>query len=309
MLKIHRRRLLLASGALTGSMMSTSWIGAYAQTAVSEILTPIPGLLPGMDDDEPETASPDLDPTKLGTQTPPTEQQQEAALILAGVPRRVRPYDVALYFLSVAKGQAKDANGNTRPDWAPYARGWPRIYNPVIVEFFHHMGISVLSRNQSGDETHWCAAFVNFCIAASQAQAGQNPSVARQQGTRSASSGSFRCFGTEVYSGPASDGGKSDKSAPKRGDIIVWALDGTVHGCEFGQGHVAFFEEFLPDGRIQILGGNQTPPRNMQNVPGEGPRSGAITLARKPEREATTRDGRPRVSLLHSIRTSAILNP
>jgi uncharacterized protein (TIGR02594 family) len=168
-------------------------------------------------------ALPDYDgplpkPGTLGT-TPATAQEvQMADAILAKAPIGPTPFDVALYFLAVGKG---DVN----PEWKPYVKGWPTRWNPVIVRFFEATGTK-----PEGDVTAWCAAFVNWCAK----QAG------KQQLTGSASSGSFRSFSVET-------------AKPSLGDLVVFKR---TTPSQTPRGHVAFFVQDGGD-RVYVLGGNQ----------------------------------------------------
>jgi uncharacterized protein (TIGR02594 family) len=81
-----------------------------------------------------------------------------------------------------------------------------------------------------GDQTSWCAAFVNFCLYA-----------AGRTGTFSALSGSFRNFGKAT-------------SNPEAGDIVVFSAHG--ERGKKGFGHVGFFVKNEGE-KIVVLGGNQ----------------------------------------------------
>jgi hypothetical protein len=74
------------------------------------------------------------------------------------------------------------------------------------------------------------------------------------KGTKSASSGSFRCWSTDAT------------AAPVVGDVIVWAARGSVDGCAPGQGHVGFFTGIAPGGGYITLGGNQRDPNTKQSA-------------------------------------------
>lgn len=80
------------------------------------------------------------------------------------------------------------------------------------------------------------------------------PSALRGRGTNNASSGSFRCWSS------AAREGNTGTPQPRPGDVIVWAVEGTVSGCAVGKGHVGFFTGKAPDGRYKTLGGNQLDP-------------------------------------------------
>ncbi len=98
-------------------------------------------------------------------------------------------------------------------------------HNPVIVEMLRYVGI-----RWGGDETPWCAAFVNWVL--------ENAGV---DGTGSAMARSFMRWGEDIPFAQA-----------KPGDIVVlWRKSKTS-----ASGHVGFLQAF--EGRyIRILGGNQ----------------------------------------------------
>jgi hypothetical protein len=141
----------------------------------------------------------------------------------------------------------------------PFAREWPVRANPLISHFFS----ATLTKPQ-GDTTAWCAAFMNWCLLRSHANAsdevGASPGYYSVSGkkfsdenltkfsTNSASSGSFRCW--------------DPISSPRRGNIVVFKNAGTdslTPACQ-GQGHVAFFLSIPRAGWVRVLGGNQSDP-------------------------------------------------
>lgn len=83
--------------------------------------------------------------------------------------------------------------------------------------------------------TPWCAAFANWCI-----------ERARMDGSRSASSQSFLSRDFRRV------------TAPKAGDLTVFTSYDPADGRPLGGGHVAFFIKPADDGKIVILGGNQS---------------------------------------------------
>lgn len=114
--------------------------------------------------------------------------------------------------------------------------------NPLIVGFFGMTN----TLPAEGDQTAWCAAFVNTCLHA-----------AGKKGTLSALSGSFRRHGSDA----ATLGG------PELGDVVVFKRTGEMGNQGFG--HVGFF--VAEEGNtIWVLGGNQ---RSDQ------PNRGEVTLA------------------------------
>jgi hypothetical protein len=187
--------------------------------------------------------STDLRQTVLGKQDPGKQKRDFAHEIMNAAPRNCRPIDVAYYFRDLGKGNTQfGAKGS------PYARGWPRLYNPLIIELFTATHLNPLAPEFDGDATAWCAAFVNYCIARAVSKNGEIGDAELAKGTGSASSGSFRCYGKKVQG-----------RQPREGDIAVWALDGTVNQCKPGPGHVGFFVGPNEDARKPyfILGGNQ----------------------------------------------------
>ena len=79
---------------------------------------------------------------------------QRAFEILSAAPRapHATPYDTAVWFKELKDTSKAGEPFNT--EWAEWA-------NPVITSFF-----TLTSVLQEGDQTSWCAAFVNWCLAA-----------------------------------------------------------------------------------------------------------------------------------------------
>jgi uncharacterized protein (TIGR02594 family) len=147
----------------------------------------------------------------------------------------------AKYFLDLS---AKNKDG-----WL-YKEEWPTPgrANPMIVGFF----AMTQTLPSEGDQTSWCAAFVNFCL-----------NAAGLRGTDNAMSGSFRHLIDQPENGHAN---------PKTGDVVVFRDKGA--SGDAGHGHVGFFvspdditrgrfsiraEEKRKFGRdtVYVLGGNQ----------------------------------------------------
>jgi len=156
----------------------------------------------------------------LGDRPPLNSEEKIAKDIIVASPKGPTPLDVAQYFLEISEGK----RGN---QWQPYAQGWPLRWNPVIVNFFQ-----ATKTTPKGDLTAWCAAFVNWCFLR----------TGKGVATDSASSGSFRLFGTETTS-------------PVPGDIVVFKRT-HPEGPADPRGHVGFFTGISAD-RITVLGGNQ----------------------------------------------------
>jgi len=156
----------------------------------------------------------------LGEEQALSEEQKTAREVLAKAPSGPTPFIVASYFLAVGSGEYGES-------WKPYISGWPQRWNPVIVSFFKST-----DTKPEGDLTPWCAAFVNWCFQ----QSSGHPA------TRSASSGSFRCFGAQT-------------TTPRTGDIVVFRRPGGNESC-IGHGHVGFFVADHGN-EVELLGGNQ----------------------------------------------------
>lgn len=110
-----------------------------------------------------------------------------------------------------------------------YNAEWQRRSNPLIVAFF---GLTN-TLPSAGDQTSWCAAFVNFCLY-----------MGGRKGTFSALSGSFR------------ESGNLDPvmGEPQAGDVVVFSKYGEEGRKGFG--HVGFFVR-REGSSIIVLGGNQ----------------------------------------------------
>ena len=208
---------------------------------------------------------------KRGTASPYPREITKSRQIVAKCPFKSRPLEVALFFDGLRQGSHNEALG---PDTHLYAEEWPVRANPLIVQFFD----ATTLRTPSGDQTAWCAAFVNWCLL--RARFGRNDAGDLLRHTASAASETFRNWGAAT-------------SDPKPGDIVVFR-----HKRDAGRGHVGFFVSRAEDS-VLVLGGNQMPLR----VPGgiyEKHSTGEINIKRMPL------DG---VDLaLHSIRTDPSLH-
>jgi uncharacterized protein (TIGR02594 family) len=91
------------------------------------------------------------------------------------------------------------------------------------------------SPGHESDETHWCSAFVNFCIEKSTGSQGTNDLAARSW------------LGW-------SDGKRLSNDRPTRGCIVVFARPSGGPRS----GHVAFYLSGSPQNGIRVLGGNQS---------------------------------------------------
>lgn len=144
----------------------------------------------------------------------------EAHNILDSAPISHTPLDVARFFL-----------GDIPQKWI---KAWrtSEYANPVVVLFF-----AATDTKPMGDQTAWCAAFMNWCL--------RRCDIA---GTNSASSQSFVGWGDTVWTPPGNLPGKAS-----RGDVAIFR-----HKSDPAHGHVAFFEEISKDQpkSIVVVGGN-----------------------------------------------------
>jgi uncharacterized protein (TIGR02594 family) len=214
---LNRRNLILSTSVVCASPIATN--AAFGQTDKACVAVQIWGFRPPADQPQP-----------TGGNAPRNEEVVKAFRLLLGASGKKTPIDVASYF-----SRLEDRNNKT-DKWL-YREEWPTPgrANPLIVGFF-----SMTQQLPSeGDQTPWCAAFVNFCLFA-----------AGIEGTSNALSGNFRNFG-------------SPTDNPKRGDIVVFREKG-LRGDE-GHGHVGFF--YAADGEtVQVLGGNQRSPGSTGGV-------------------------------------------
>ena len=192
--------------------------------------------------------------------------------ILNGAPAEGSPIGVARYFEALRAGDLDVSYGE-----GAYAYGeeWPVRANPVIVSFFDATDL----RTPVGDQTAWCAAFVNWCI---DRPNGMKAVEGNRFGTRSAASATFRSWGAET-------------SKPVEGDIVVFK-----HKHNSSRGHVGFYISSSSTG-ITVLGGNQMPARaRLPDGTYDRVNSGTVNLKRFPF------DGRDLA--FHSFRTHPMLH-
>lgn len=276
----NRRQLTIA-----GLASSAPGLVRAANVPEDDPLPPLPADLAGAGEEE-DFFSIQLGQQQLGTADPGALKRDFAKQILSKAPKDCQPIDVASYFRDLGLGKTEFGE-----EGRPYARGWPRLYNPLIIEFFRATGTNPLSPGAGGDATPWCAAFINYCIAKAASKSGNIGDAERKRGTRSASSGSFRCFGKPV---PA------DKP-PSRGDIAVWALQGTIDGCKFGSGHVGFVVSSTDDllAPYLVLGGNQ----GGDLLKGDLTRRDGVFLKKMPATYPASKDP-PRYKGIYGYRTA-----
>lgn len=130
---------------------------------------------------------------------------------------------------------ATQAAPSAAPRWLDIARGELGVHEirgsrnePRVVEY--HQATTLRAQD---DETSWCSAFVNWTMQ----QAGV-------QGTHSAAARSWLHWGQAV---------PMDAAHVKPGDVIVFP-----RGNNPNQGHVAIVSQVLPNGRVEVVGGNQS---------------------------------------------------
>lgn len=206
---LDRRKLLVAGGFAPMSLAVSSVARAQSDPTCTAVKAW--GFRPAVLDQ----------PAAAGAGSPRNTEVAKAFRLLLSVGKKDTPVGAANYFKSL-----QDRNNNTdkwlyREEWPINARA-----NPMIVGFFS----MTQTLPSEGDQTAWCAAFVNFCLF-----------TAGYEGTGSALSGSFRTFGA-----------KTDN--PQVGDVVVFRNVG-ASGDE-GHGHVGFYNG-MKNGKISVLGGNQ----------------------------------------------------
>jgi hypothetical protein len=174
-----------------------------------------------------------------GTDPALNDERQSAAKLLAGIASICKtPLQFFEAFDALSRPDATGTIPKNR-DGELYNEGWRTRWNPVIVRFFQE------TRTQpSGDETAWCAASVNWCLARSGLRT-----------TRSASSGSFRNSDGSIDSVICQMIDEATTTAPKPGDVAVFR-SADLDAARLGRGHVALFLEETPN-KVYVIGGNQ----------------------------------------------------
>lgn len=225
---LNRRNALIISGGLAS--MPIAGLPAKAQSAA-------PGGVDLIHDWGFAQALPFTGQTENPTGLEPARNEEVvvAFRLLFNAPRNKPPLEVATYFENLK--ERNKANNPYNYEWPTPGRA-----NPLIVGLFSMTN----TLPSEGDQTSWCAAFVNFCLA-----------VAEKKTTGSALSGSFRTYGT-----------KTDD--PKPGDIVVFREAGERGNQGFG--HVGFVIGRDDDG-VTVLGGNQR---------GNTKSTGAVTRSKFP---------------------------
>lgn len=251
------RRKVLATGAALAAMPVVAATPVLATEGVD--LTGLPPLPPDVAQFDSKNVGDlnDYSPNR-GTAKPSGQQEAVAKAIVAMSPttkggRTAFPYEIALYFLSVATDQDGTSPDNKfSKDWPGYMRAWPLgntvPANPLISEEF----FSAVKYTPVGDTTAWCSAFMNWCVKRS-----ANPALTiKPKGNPAALSWTDYGNGITFKRGSAAPRG----GVPKLGDLVVFRDVGSkVHG------HVAFFKELRGD-RIRFFGGNHLEGKPVRHV-------------------------------------------
>lgn len=215
-----RRDLLLTGASALGAAVATG--KAFAQEGgVSSQQTGSFDVIRDWGFTPPTMAQDGMIARPTGSLPPRQSEIRRAAEIQATAPRGEQPIDIAKWFAAL-----KDVND----DGDPYIYEWPikGRANPLIVGFF----ASTFTIPSQGDQTSWCAAFVNYCLM-----------LGRRAMTESALSGSFRQHKSFAPT-----------NSPQLGDIVVFRDRGQKG--DLGFGHVAFYIS-RTDSSVTTLGGNQ----------------------------------------------------
>ncbi len=228
--------LAAALPAIGGGQALAREAGSAADCGLADLYQRELGFLAPM-------SSPASDPTVAGGASR-HEEVAKAFRLLYDAPRGGSAWDVACYFRDLT-------DQNETGD--PYNWEWKTRANPLIVGFF---GLTQALPDR-GDRTHWCAAFVSFCLYAS-----------NHVSARTASA-----LGYRKYNGPRVED-------PKIGDIVVFQRLGLEYKTN---GHVGFFAGWekngkgQPTGRLLVLGGNQGGKRYGGSDDGKG--GGAVIVS------------------------------
>jgi uncharacterized protein (TIGR02594 family) len=201
---LDRREFLIGAGCAA--------FGCYEQASAADMLIEAPNgpVVLGPDYRGPLPA----DRFSKRDLPPSNDEERIARQILQGAPRS-SPLAIMRYFAGITRRNS---------DGEAYNAGWHTRWNPVIVEFY-----SATLDTHSGDDTPWCAAFLNWCL-----------DRANYKGsTKTTSSGSFRKAPGLVSAANA-----------RQGDIIVFK-GGTCTG------HVGLLEA-KSGSQFMVIGGNQT---------------------------------------------------
>ena len=161
-------------------------------------------------------------PEQFGYKPPTAIQKENAAEIVRATPNGPSPIAIVQSF--VDRYYVKDPDSISQ--WPA-----PNEWNPLIVTFF-----SSTSYPANNDMIPWCAAFANWCL-----------ERAGRTGSRSAASQSF--LSNKAFK-------RTDD--PKAGDLIVFTCYDLATNKSVGVGHVTFVKEKPANGRVKVVGGNQS---------------------------------------------------
>lgn len=227
---MHRRNFLIASSAAVGLTALQCRVARAEPDNIGET-APFP-----LEAGQPVPTLDELlqrEQMVRGIETPYQAEVEKAKQILAACPNKQNPMQIAQFFQDLRQGEL---NATLGAGSHLYGEEWPQRANPIIVSFFD----ATTLRTPNGDQTAWCAAFVNWCIG--RGREGRPDAAGLLPYTASAASESFRKWGQAT-------------DTPMPGDIVVFQ-----HKREAWRGHVAFFISKMGDG-IYVLGGNQMPTR------------------------------------------------
>ena len=218
MMRLNRRALIAGAGALGAATAPADFANAARLPSAVDLATTF-GFCRARRRSLVRSNHRGGEPPNQAVGTGPARHGEVATAfrLLFDVDQSKGPLGAARYFEAL---EEKNSEGEF------YKYEWAKRANPLIVGLFSMTN----TLPSEGDQTHWCAAFVNFCLYAT-----------GKANTFSALSGSFRKFGTEA-------------TAPVPGDVAVFSKTGDMGKRGFG--HVAFYISH-GGGRIRVLGGNQ----------------------------------------------------
>lgn len=198
----------------------------------------------------------------------------KAFRIMMKAPHDIAPIDIASYFSKDETKSETAIPGTDGKKQRLFREEWPTPgpANPLIVGFF-----AATQLLPSGDQTAWCAAFVNLCLWS-----------AGLQGTASASSQSFKPLVKIAANSPVVTGNLAVFSDLKDGQPngfghVTFAVhpDDVMSGKYRARQHALDTYKADPNGHIFGLGGNQGG--------GEAGSSGGVKVAALPRSSASRR--------------------
>lgn len=219
---MNKREFISVASTLP-AMLSFLATSTWAQTSQGQY-EGMPSLLRPEDDPEfgPIITGKPSGGAVVGTARSTHAEIRQAVRIILDAPRAIDLVDTAMYFANLAQ---------TNADGDRFSEEWSDRANPLIVAFFALTGTAP----SDGDQTHWCAAFLSFCLF-----------LANKPNKYTALSGGYRRFG------------RDSTNNPSRGDIAVFSRRGDAGRQGFG--HVGLYlsseSQNGVDG-IRVLGGNQ----------------------------------------------------